>query len=57
MMKNVVQYNVQEMSLEDTIKVEGGFRIYNINHIYFQEIPTVRTMFTIRKSQLFSNQY
>ena len=35
MMKNVVQYNVQEMSLEDTIKVEGGFRIYNINHIYF----------------------
>lgn len=57
MMKNVVQYNVQEMSLEDTIKVEGGFRIYNINHIYFQEIPTVRTMFTIRKSQLFSNQF
>ncbi len=55
-MKNLEQYNVLEMSLDDTILVEGGFRIFNINHIYFQEIPTVRTMFAIRKSQLYSNQ-
>jgi hypothetical protein len=57
MMKNVTQYNVHEMSVEDTIKVEGGFRIYNINHIYFQEIPALRTMFVINKPQLYSNQF
>ncbi len=55
-MKSVEQYRVQEMSLEEMIKTEGGFRFRDLNHIYFLDIPTIETRFILEKPQLFSKQ-